>query len=260
MSGHRARKRFGQHFLTDDAIIDNIVASLALQTDDTVVEIGPGRGALTRPLAARGTALHAIEFDRDLVSSLVEEFGTADNVTVHEADALDFDFATLGTDLRVVGNLPYNISTPILFHLLNFIPAIRDITVMLQKEVVDRMVAGPGSKAYGRLTVMLQSRMEVVPLLDVPPEAFSPPPRVDSAVVCMRPVPTDRYAPFNSDQLSSIVSSAFSKRRKTMQNALKGRVAIRDLEAAGIDPGSRPEQVGVTEWIALANTNFSDQM
>ena len=260
MSGHRARKRFGQHFLTDDAIIDDIVASLALQPDDTVVEIGPGRGALTRPLASRGAALHAIEFDRDLVGSLVEEFSAAENVTVHEADALDFDFSTLGNDLRVVGNLPYNISTPILFHLLNFISAIRDITVMLQKEVVDRMVAEPGSKAYGRLTVMLQSRMEVVPLLDVPPEAFSPPPRVDSAVVCMRPVPTDRYAPFNPDQLSSIVASAFSKRRKTIQNALKGRVAIRELEAAGIDPGSRPEQVGITEWIALANTNFSDQM
>ena len=174
--GHRPRKRFGQHFLTDSGVIDDIVSAIAVREDDVLVEIGPGTGAITRPLAATGAELHLVEFDRDLVASLRSDFSGDDNVHVHEADALSFDFGSLGRDLRIVGNLPYNISTPLLFHLIDFRGCIRDMHLMLQKEVVDRMCAEPGSKRYGRLTVMLGCYMEIMPVFDVPPQAFSPPP------------------------------------------------------------------------------------
>ena len=186
---HRARKRFGQHFLIDPAVISQIVAAIGPQEGDTLVEIGPGQGAITIPLSRFPASLHAIEFDRDLVPTLRSRFAKDENVSVHEADALQFDYSTLGQRLRIVGNLPYNISTPLIFKLLDFRENIFDLHFMMQKEVVARMAASPGNKSYGRLTVMLGCFMEVFPLFDVPPTAFSPPPKVTSAVVRMRPKP-----------------------------------------------------------------------
>ena len=249
----RPRKRFGQHFLTSPWVIDRIVAAIAPQAGDTLVEIGPGRGAITEPLAKSGARLHAIEFDRDLVRRLSERFAGTSNVSIVEADALRFDFASLGPALRVVGNLPYNISTPLLFRLIGFSEVVQDLHFMLQKEVVDRMGASPGTKSYGRLTIMLGCRMTVEPLFDVPPDAFEPPPKVTSAVVRLRPRPGGEIPIGNEGLLSRIVARAFSQRRKTMRNALKGTATPEDLEAAGIDPGTRPETVPITGWIALAN-------
>ena len=250
---HRARKRFGQHFLTSSDAIANIVAAVAPHENQTIVEIGPGQAAITVPLVASGATLHAIEFDRDLVSRLQRQFAGRENVVLHEADALAFDFASLGEHLRVVGNLPYNISTPLLFHLLAFRTCISDMHFMLQKEVVDRMAAVPGTKAFGRLTVMLGAWLEIVPLFDVPPEAFSPPPKVTSSVVRMRPLPRDRFDVHDRQALGEIVKLAFSKRRKTLRNALQGLAEVSDIEAVGLDPTVRPEQVSIKDWVALAN-------
>jgi len=249
----RARRRFGQHFLTSDQTIADIVAAIAPQEGQTIVEIGPGRAAITAPLAHSGAILHAIEFDRDLVSTLERQFYNQENVTIHEADALQFDFSSIGERLRVVGNLPYNISTPLLFHLLTFRKNIEDLHFMLQKEVVDRMSATPGNKNYGRLTVMLGCALEVVPLFDVAPDAFTPPPRVMSSVVRMRPLPEDRFDIVDQERLEQIVRQAFSRRRKTLRNALEGNADEAALEAAGIDPRKRPEQIPVVDWIRLAN-------
>ena len=253
---HRARKRFGQHFLTSSDAIANIVAAVAPHENQTIVEIGPGQAAITVPLVASGATLHAIEFDRDLVSRLQRQFAGRENVVLHEADALAFDFASLGEHLRVVGNLPYNISTPLLFHLLAFRTCITDMHFMLQKEVVDRMAAEPGTKAFGRLTVMLGAWLEIVPLFDVPPEAFTPPPKVMSTVVRMRPLPADHYEIRDGADLERIVRQAFSKRRKTLRNALEGTVSTAQLEAAELDPQVRPEQIPVADWIRLANQLF----
>lgn len=249
----RARKRFGQHFLTSGDIIQKIVAAIAPAHGDTLVEIGPGHGAITAPLAQRATMLHAIEFDRDLVATLEDRFGDCDNVVIHEADALRFDFASISEALRVVGNLPYNISTPLLFRLLDFRDVVIDMHFMLQKEVVDRMSAAPGVKDYGRLTIMLACRMEVVPLFDVAPHAFSPPPKVTSSFVRMRPLPHGRFDIRDPTTLDLIVRQAFSRRRKTLRNALKGIVSEADIGSAGLDPGVRPEEVPVIGWIELAN-------
>jgi 16S rRNA (adenine1518-N6/adenine1519-N6)-dimethyltransferase len=250
---HRPRKRFGQHFLTSGETISNIVAAIAPLDGQTIVEIGPGRAAITAPLADSGATLHAIEFDRNLVSTLQRQFRDQENVTIHEADALRFDFSSIGDSLRVVGNLPYNISTPLLFHLLTFRKYVEDMHFMLQKEVVDRMSAVPGNKDYGRLTVMLGCRLQVVPLFDVPPEAFTPAPRVMSSIVRMRPLPEGHFDIDDQATLERIVRQAFSRRRKTLRNALEGHADAVALEAAGIDPGKRPEQIPVTDWIRLAN-------
>ena len=252
MKGHRPRKRFGQHFLKDPGVVQAIVDEIAPAPNQVIVEIGPGAGAITRPLAGRAGHLHVIELDRDLATALQNEFRDAANVTVHEADALRFDFGTLGTDLRIVGNLPYNISTPLLFHLLGFRDRIIDMHFMLQKEVVDRMAARPGSKAYGRLGIMLGCHLDIEPLFDVEKAAFDPPPKVTSAVV--RLTPQQHPLPIDDEALlSRIVADAFSKRRKTLRNALKGHVNEDELLAAGIDPGKRPEEISVAAWIALAN-------
>jgi 16S rRNA (adenine1518-N6/adenine1519-N6)-dimethyltransferase len=251
MSRHRPRKRFGQHFLADPGAIGAIVDAIAPQETDSMVEIGPGPGAITVPLARRVARLDVIELDRDLAAALRERFAGDASVTVHEADALRFDFRTLGPSLRVVGNLPYNISTPLLFHLLEQRDAIRDMHFMLQKEVVDRMAASPGSKAYGRLTIMLQAYFDIESLFDVPPDAFEPPPAVTSAVVRLTPLETTNVA--DRDTLSSLVAQAFSRRRKTLRNALATVLGEEELAAAGIDPGLRPENVAVADWIALAN-------
>lgn len=254
MSGPvRARKRFGQHFLRDPHFIERIVAAISPQAGDVLVEIGPGRGEITGPLSKSGARLHALELDRDLVARLEQRFAGVSNVTIVEADALRFDFASVGTALRVVGNLPYNISTPLLFRLAGFRPVLRDLHFMLQKEVVDRMAASPGTKAYGRLTIMLGCQMTVEPLFDVPPEAFAPPPKVTSAVVRLEPRPAGEIRVADEALLSRVVNQAFSQRRKTIRNALKGLATPEDLGAAGIDPGTRPETLPISAWAALAN-------
>ena len=250
---HRARKRFGQHFLVDPEVIEKIVSAIAPRDGEIIVEIGPGQAAITEPLSVLASELHAVEFDRDLAARLRERYSARDNVTIHEADALDFDFASLGEHIRVVGNLPYNISTPLLFRLLDFRDRIVDAHFMLQKEVVDRLCAEPGNKSFGRLTVMLGCHVESVPLFDVPPDAFSPPPRVMSSVVRMRPVPPGRYDLRDPGALERLVKLAFSRRRKTLRNALQGMAEPATIEEIGLDPGWRPEQVPIEAWIALAN-------
>ncbi len=253
MSKHRPRKRFGQHFLTDPGIIDDIVNAIAPGSDDIVVEIGPGLGAITSPLAARAGRLHAIELDRELAAKLRSQFDNEPHVTIHEADALTFDFAALGDSLRIVGNLPYNISTPLLFHLLELRDCIHDMHFMLQKEVVARMAAGPGGKTYGRLSIMLGCYLDIEALFTVDRLAFTPPPEVTSAMVRLRPLPADTCKIDDHALLGRIVAAAFGKRRKTLRNALKNVVDEADLTAAGIDTSLRPEQIPVSEYVALSN-------
>jgi 16S rRNA (adenine1518-N6/adenine1519-N6)-dimethyltransferase len=250
---HQARKRFGQHFLIDPSIINQIVAAIAPRKADTLVEIGPGQGAITIPLSRYPATLHTIEFDRDLVPLLRKRFENDEHVSVHEADALQFDYSTLGSRLRIVGNLPYNISTPLIFRLIEFREHIFDLHFMMQKEVVARMAASPGNKSYGRLTVMLGCFMEVEPLFDVPPTAFSPPPKVTSAVVRMRPKPPGTLLVDDPKALSTLVAQAFSQRRKTLRNALKGKVTEEQLSTVGIDSGCRAEEIPVDTWVRLSN-------
>ncbi len=249
---HYAKKRFGQHFLADESVIEAIVEAIKPEPGQAVVEIGPGLGALTRPLRERCGALTVIELDRDLAARLRREPG----LTVIEADVLKVDFSALasaaGQPLRVVGNLPYNISTPILFQLLSAAAAVQDQHFMLQKEVVDRMAAKPGCKDFGRLTVMLQWRYRIESVLDVPPEAFEPPPRVQSAVVRMRPLPADAAdAAIDPARLGELVTVAFSQRRKLLRHTLG-----RWLQAQGLETGfnlqRRAEEVPVAEYLALA--------
>ena len=246
---HVARKRFGQHFLTDRAIIDGIVDAIAPEKGDAMVEIGPGLGAMTLPLLARLQPLTVIELDRDLAARLRKR----GDVDVIESDVLKVDFADIaaakGKKLRVVGNLPYNISTPILFHLLGFVDHVVDQHFMLQKEVVDRMAASPGGKDYGRLSVMLQWRYEVESVFDVPPEAFDPPPRVDSAIVRMQPFAEPPK--LDAKLLEEMVQVAFSQRRKLLRHSL-GRWLEARTFAGHFDLQRRAEEVPVTEFVALA--------
>ena len=253
MSQPRAKKRFGQHFLTDPGVIDAIIRAIAPQADDVIVEIGPGPGAITAPLAKRAGRLHAVELDRDLASRLKTQFVDSDRISIHQADALSFDFSTLGSSLRVVGNLPYNISTPLLFHLLEQRGVITDMHFMLQKEVVERMAAAPGSKAYGRLTIMLGCYFDIEALFDVDRLAFEPPPAVTSAVVRLRPLPDEAIDLEDRALLSKILATAFSQRRKTLRNALKTVAEPADLEECGIDASLRPENIAIPEWVRLAN-------
>jgi 16S rRNA (adenine1518-N6/adenine1519-N6)-dimethyltransferase len=253
MAKHRARKRFGQHFLSDPGIIDAIVRAVHPTADDVIVEIGPGQGAITDALARSAGHLHAVELDRDLVARLRRRYEDNPNVTVHEADALQFDFASLGDRIRVVGNLPYNISTPLLFHLLKFRSRILDMHFMLQKEVVDRMAASPGSKAYGRLGIMLGCHLNIESLFDVPREAFDPPPEVTSAVVRLDPLPPGTFDIQDEAGLSTLVSTAFMQRRKTLRNSLKKSVEAIDFEAVGIDASRRPEQISIGDYVRLSN-------
>ena len=253
MNGPRAKKRFGQHFLIDPGVVDAIVHAVAPGPGDVIVEIGPGPGAITGPLAKRASHLHAVELDRDLASGLQARFAGNAEVTIHRADALHFDFAALGASLRIVGNLPYNISTPLLFRMLAQREAICDMHFMLQKEVVDRIAASPGSKAYGRLTIMLGCYFETEALFDVDRQAFRPPPAVTSAVVRMRPRPADTVGLRDPALLSRILATAFSRRRKTLRNALGHEVPPELLDSTGIDAGQRPENVSVAEWVRLAN-------
>ena len=254
MTPHRARKRFGQHFLTDPGVIDAIIAAVAVRDDQAIVEIGPGQGAITKSLASRAKVLHAIELDRDLVAKLKRDYDHSRNVIIHEADALAFDFSALGDSLRIVGNLPYNISTPLLFHLLEYRDHIIDMHFMLQKEVVDRMAAPPGSKTYGRLSVMLGCRFSIEALFDVDRLAFEPPPAVTSAVVRLTPLPAETYAINDEDKFSRVVAQAFSQRRKTIRNSLRSVADEALLESVGIDPGLRPEAIAIADYVRLANT------
>lgn len=250
---HRSRKRFGQHFLTCGSTISRILEAIGPEPGDTIVEIGPGRGAITEDLSASGATVHAVEFDRDLAPWLQVRLRDRPNVTIHEADALRFDFGGIGRELRVVGNLPYNISTPLLFHLMKFTDSVRDLHFMLQKEVVDRMAAEPGSKAYGRLTIMLGCRMHVEHLFDVPAEAFEPPPKVHSAFARLLPRPHEEVPVDDLQLMSRVVAQAFSQRRKTLRNALRGTATEADLEFVGVSPAARAEQVPIAAWMALAN-------
>ena len=251
--GHIARKRFGQHFLVDGGVIDNIVRAIAPRPGEPLVEIGPGLGALTQPLLERCGALTVIELDRDLAARWRQRPG----VLVVEADVLKVDFTALanaaGAPLRVVGNLPYNISTPLLFQLLAVAPRVRDQHFMLQKEVVDRMAAAPGNKDFGRLTVMLQWRYTIDSLFDVPPEAFDPPPRVVSAIVRM--VPLAAPPVLDEARLSALVTVAFSQRRKLLRHTL-GRWLDEQGFAGEFDVQRRAEEVPVAEYVALAQATL----
>jgi 16S rRNA (adenine1518-N6/adenine1519-N6)-dimethyltransferase len=250
----RAKKRLGQHFLHDPAVLRRLVDAVAPARSDRIVEIGPGRGALTRLLLARLDRLDVVEIDRELAAQLPESVDEPEKLVVHAADALDFDFGNLAAGratLRVVGNLPYNVSTPMLFHLLQFRDTIRDLHVMLQREVVERMTARPGGKDYGRLTVMLAAAARCDALFDVGPGAFSPPPKVWSTVVRITPRPPD--FPIADDQrFAALVAHLFSMRRKTLGRALKGRIAPERIAALNIDPMARPETLAPSDFAKLA--------
>jgi 16S rRNA (adenine1518-N6/adenine1519-N6)-dimethyltransferase len=248
---HIPRKRFGQHFLTDESVIHAIVNAIGPKPDDVLVEIGPGLGALTKPLLERIPHLHVVELDRDIIARLKKTW-PPDRLTIHEGDALKFDFGSLGKRIRVCGNLPYNISSPLLFHLKEYAGQISDMSFMLQKEVVDRMVAQPSTHAYGRLSVMLQRSFHMEALFDVPPEAFDPPPKVESAIVRMIPKKAGEFLELDEKRFAEIVTAAFSQRRKTLRNTLGKVVGENAFAQAGIDPGLRAENLSVSDFEKLA--------
>ncbi len=250
----RAKKRFGQHFLAEPRYIDRIVASIAPAADDVIVEIGPGEGALTLPLLRAAGHLTAIELDADLIPRLRATAAACGTLDIVEADVLNVDFAALaaGRMLRIAGNLPYYISSPILFHCLEHIDAVRDMHFMLQKEVVERMAAAPGSKIYGRLSIMLQLVCRVEALFEVPAAAFRPPPKVDSAVVRLTPLPPSQRPQVDAGRLRGIVKAAFAQRRKTLSNALRGWFTADALRRAGIDPRARAETLPPEAFVRLA--------
>jgi 16S rRNA (adenine1518-N6/adenine1519-N6)-dimethyltransferase len=256
-AGQRPRKRFGQHFLHDPGVIRRIVAAIDPRPGEHLVEIGPGRGALTRALLPLVGHLDAVELDRDLIPSLQATCAPLGELTVHQADALRFDFDGLRGDarrLRVVGNLPYNISTPLLFHLLDQVEAVEDMHFMLQQEVVERLAAAPGSGAYGRLGVMVQYRCRIEPLFSVAPGAFSPPPRVTSAVVRLTPYRSPPVQVDNLQTLARLVNQAFSRRRKTLRNALRELISAKQLAQLGIAPTLRPENLRLEDFARISNT------
>ena len=248
---HVPRKRFGQNFLTDVGVVADIVGAIHPLDNDLLVEIGPGLGALTQPLLRSLDHLHVVEIDRNIVERLQQQF-PRDKLTIHSGDALEFDFASLGQNLRVVGNLPYNISTPLLFHLSHFAHNIRDMHFTLQKEVVERMVAVPSTSDYGRLSVILQCRFEMEQLFIVSPESFQPVPKVESAVVRMVPRRQPGIATERERLLADIVSAAFGQRRKTLRNTLRTYLKPEDYAALGIDPGKRAENLSVSQFISIA--------
>lgn len=255
--GHVARKRFGQNFLSDPNIIRKIVEAIDPEPGQNVVEIGPGLGALTRPLLARCGHLHVVEIDRDLIARLERAY-TPLEMTIHAGDALRFDFGSLPAPLKVAGNLPYNISTPILFHLAKYADRIVDMTFMLQREVVQRMVAEPDTEEYGRLSVMLQYRFAMVRLFDVPPGAFRPVPKVVSAIVRMQPRPLRDRTCKDEALLACIVTAAFGQRRKTLRNTLREWLDAEGFAQLGIDPGARGETLSVADYVRIANHIVAD--
>lgn len=256
------RKRFGQHFLCDQEIISRIVQAIDPRPGQHIVEIGPGDGAITLPILRKSGKLTVIELDRDLVPRIKARCADVGEIEIINADVLTVDLGQLSADgekLRVVGNLPYNISSPILFHCIDHLDAIADMHFMLQREVVDRMAAAPGSKVYGRLSVMLQLACRVEPLLAVPPHAFRPPPKVDSAVVRLSPLPLEKRPTEQLGLITRLVRAAFGQRRKTLSNSLDGLASAEDLRAVDIDPGARAEQLPPQSFIRLADYLASRQ-
>ncbi|MEL7399575.1 MAG: 16S rRNA (adenine(1518)-N(6)/adenine(1519)-N(6))-dimethyltransferase RsmA [Pseudomonadota bacterium] len=258
---HRARKRFGQNFLEDDGIIRRIIKSIHPQAGDNIVEIGPGKGAITEHLLASCPTLKVVELDRDLIPVLLAKFiASYPEFTIHQHDALKFDFSTFVEDeaepLRIVGNLPYNISTPLIFHLLSYHNKVRDMHFMLQKEVVDRMAAQPGEKAYGRLGIMVQYYCKVENLFDVPPECFNPRPKVDSAIVRLTPYTELPQVAKDPKTLEKLVNVAFQQRRKTLRNSLKQLMPAELIESLDVDTSARPENITLEEYIRLSDTLY----
>ncbi|WP_022940222.1 16S rRNA (adenine(1518)-N(6)/adenine(1519)-N(6))-dimethyltransferase RsmA [Psychromonas hadalis] len=257
--GHTARKRFGQNFLHDDYIIDSIVSAISPQPDDNIVEIGPGLGALTMPVAEKVNLLNVIELDRDLAERLAKNPILSPKLKITQADAMQFDFGILASterQLRVFGNLPYNISTPLMFHLFEYADKIKDMHFMLQKEVVNRLCAGPNCKAYGRLTVMAQYYCKVIPVLEVPPNAFIPAPKVDSAFVRLEPYDVPPFLAKSMKILTQVCSMAFNQRRKTIRNGLRDILDVEELKALQVDHTKRAENITVEEYVRLANYVF----
>lgn len=255
---HIAKKRFGQNFLTDQGVISSLVEAISPKPDDLMVEIGPGLGALTKPLLQKLDMLHVVEVDRDIIAWMQKEYAKPINgkklgITIHNSDALKFDFSSLGERIRVVGNLPYNISTPILFHLLDNVKVIIDMHFMLQKEVVERMVAAPSTPAYGRLSVMLQYRLQMEYLFTVPPEAFDPAPKVESAFVRCVPHATLPFIANDEALFAQVVTAAFGQRRKTLRNTLKGMLDDDGFTALSIDSQLRAENLSVAQFVSIAN-------
>jgi 16S rRNA (adenine1518-N6/adenine1519-N6)-dimethyltransferase len=254
----RARKRFGQHFLNDSYIIEKIIHAVSPKSDDHIVEIGPGQGVLTQFLIPQAGRVDAIEIDRDLAAYLREHFKNFPQFFLHEMDVLNFNFSSLTekkASLRVVGNLPYNISTPLLFHLFNYLPLVRDIHVMLQKEVAERMTAKVNTPDYSRLSVMTQFYCQTQKLFDVSPMAFSPPPKVDSSVIRLTPNPSQLYQPKSVTHFAEIVKNTFNFRRKTIRNSLKPYLSEAEIEKLGIDPNKRPQELSIDEFILISDVS-----
>ncbi|WFE68150.1 16S rRNA (adenine(1518)-N(6)/adenine(1519)-N(6))-dimethyltransferase RsmA [Thiomicrospira sp. R3] len=257
MSGHKHKKQFGQNFLNNPNVIHNIVAAINPKTDQHLVEIGPGEAALTEPLLERVAKLDIIEIDRDLIAPLTRRFQNKPSFHLHNTDALKFDYRQLleqpGEKLRIVGNLPYNISSPLIFHLMDQADIISDMHFMLQKEVVERITATPGNKAFGRLTVMVQYTCQTEYLFSVGPENFTPPPKVDSAIVRLIPHATRPYTADNFIDFAALVKQAFSQKRKTLRNTLKNWLTTEQIEQCDIDPGLRAEALNLADFVRLAN-------
>ena len=255
--GHKARKRFGQNFLHDQYVINKIIAAINPKHSDALVEIGPGMGALTEPLLDACQKLDVVELDRDLIPILRTKFFNFPEFTIHESDALKFDFTKIlkpGQQLRIVGNLPYNISTPLIFHFLAHHEIVQDMHFMLQKEVVERLAAAPNSGDYGRLSIMAQYYCKVEPLFIVGPGAFNPPPKVDSAIVRMRPYDELPHPAKDIKTFERVVREAFNMRRKTLRNTLKNLISNEELAAIGIDGSLRPENLALEDYVNIANT------
>jgi 16S rRNA (adenine1518-N6/adenine1519-N6)-dimethyltransferase len=259
VDGHTARKRFGQNFLVSQGVIRKIIDAVAPRAGDTVVEIGPGLGALTDPLLEQIEHLHVVEIDRDLIARLRERY-PEERLSIHEGDALEFDFGTLKGEgrLKIVGNLPYNISSPLLFHLAQYAEQVYDMHFMLQREVVDRMVAEPGDGEFGRLSVMLQYRFHMERLFIVPPGSFNPPPKVDSAIVRMIPIDFAKVGPGSTatsyETFAKVVATAFSQRRKMLRNTLRPLISEAGLTALDVNPMARAEDLGVADYVRIANS------
>lgn len=262
-SGHKARKRFGQNFLIDQSIISNIVRAVGPKPEDTVVEIGPGQGAITGPLLALVPNLQVIELDRDLIPVLLAQFAKFRDFKIHQQDALKFDYQALTSaeqpKLRIVGNLPYNISTALIFRLLDIKSIVQDMHFMLQKEVVNRLVAGPGNRNYGRLSIMAQYHCTIESLIEVPPESFEPAPKVNSAVARLTPHLTLPFPAKNLKNLEQFVRQAFQQRRKTLRNGLKAIVSDEEAERVGLDLGLRAEAISVQSFIEFCNALWGEE-
>ena len=257
--GHQAKKRFGQNFLNNEAVISDIVDAINPEPGENLVEIGPGLGALTEPVVERAEKLSVVELDRDLVKRLSSHPFLAPHLTIYEADALSFDFAQLitsensGQPLRIFGNLPYNISTPLIFHLLTFKDKVKDMHFMLQKEVVERMAASPDCKAYGRLSIMTQYQCQVIPVMEIGPEHFTPAPKVDSAIVRLIPHDDIKNPVKDINALNTVCLAAFNQRRKTIRNGFKKLITVEQLASLNIDANLRPENLTIDNYITLAN-------